>query len=41
MHAQVGALELMPYGLNIYVMLGIILVWMVLVVGDVVTEREE
>ena len=37
----VGALELMPYGLNIYVMLGIILVWMVLVVGDVVTEREE
>merc|ERR1740138_1775029 len=35
----VGALELTSHGLSVYVMVGIALVWMVLFVGDLVSEE--
>ena len=37
----VGALELAPHGLTVYVVCGMALVWMVLFIGDLVSESDE
>ena len=37
----VGALELTPHGLSVYVCVGIVAVWFVLFVGDLVSESDE
>ena len=37
----VGALELTPHGLSVYVCVGIVAVWVVLFVGDLVSESDE